>query len=105
MRPLLPWHQQSGSARPLSRVQAIPSARQTKSRLKKEHEAKVADLEKRILALETRLSEITAELEKPETYQANGTAVTLSRESATVGATLEQLIAEGLLLSAQTDEN
>jgi len=84
---------------------AEAEARQAKSRLKKEHEAKVTDLEKRILALETRLAEITAELEKPETYQANGAAVTLSRESVTVSATLEQLIAEGLLLSSQTEEN
>ena len=84
---------------------AEAEARQAKSRLKKEHETKVADLEKRILALETRLAEITAELEKPETYQANGAAVTLSRESVTVSATLEQLIAEGLLLSTQTEEN
>jgi len=84
---------------------AEAEARQAKSRVKKEHEAKVSDLEKRIFALETRLAEITAELEKPETYQANGAAVTLSRESVTVSATLEQLIAEGLLLSSQTEEN
>jgi len=84
---------------------AEAEARQAKSRLKKEHESKVAELEKRILALETRLAEITAELEKPETYQANGAAITLSRESATVSATLEQLIAEGLLLSTQANEN
>ena len=83
---------------------AEAEARQAKSRLKKEHESKVAELEKRILALETRLAEITAELEKPETYQANGAAITLSRESATVSATLEQLIAEGLLLSTQANE-
>jgi hypothetical protein len=51
------------------------------------------------------LAEITAELEKPETYQANGAAVTLSRESVTVSATLEQLIAQGLLLSSQSTED
>ena len=84
---------------------AEAEARQTKSRLKKEHEAKVADLEKRILALEARLAEITTELEKPETYQANGAAVNLSRESITVSATLEELIAEGLVLSSQNEEN
>ena len=83
---------------------AEAEARQEKSRLKKAHQSKVAELEKRIHALETRLAEITAELEKPETYQANGAAVTLSRESATVSATLEQLIAEGVLLSTQANE-
>ena len=81
---------------------AEAEARQAKSQLKKQHATQVADLEKRILALETRLAEITAELEKPETYQANGAAVTLSRESVTVSASLEQLIAQGLLLSSQT---
>ena len=84
---------------------AEAEARQAKSQLKKQHATQIADLEKRILALETRLAEITAELEKPETYQANGAAVTLSRESVTVSATLEQLIAEGLLLSSQTTED
>jgi len=83
---------------------AEAEARQEKSRLKKAHQSKVSELEKRIHALETRLAEITAELEKPETYQANGAAVTLSRESATVSATLEQLIAEGVLLSTQANE-
>jgi phage shock protein A len=66
--------------------------------------SKVAELEKRIHALETRLAEITAELEKPETYQTNGAAASLSRESVTVSSTLEQLIAEGLLLSPDTIE-
>ena len=84
---------------------AEAEARQAKSQLKKQHATQIADLEKRILALETRLAEITAELEKPETYQANGAAVTLSRESVTVSATLEQLIAQGLLLSSQTTED
>ncbi len=84
---------------------AEAEARQAKSQLKKQHATQIAELEKRILALETRLAEITAELEKPETYQANGAAVTLSRESVTVSATLEQLIAEGLLLSSQTTED
>ncbi len=83
---------------------AEAEARQEKSRLKKAHMSKVAELEKRIHALETRLAEITAELEKPETYQTNGAAASLSRESVTVSSTLEQLIAEGLLLSPDTIE-
>jgi ATP-binding cassette subfamily F protein 3 len=84
---------------------AEAEARQAKSRLKKARDTQVTELEQRILALETRLAEITAELEKPETYQANGAAVTLSRESVTVSATLEQLIAQGLLLSSQSTED
>lgn len=84
---------------------AEAETRQEKSRSKKAHQLKVAELEKKIHALETRLAEITAELEKPETYQTNGTAFTLSRESATVSATLEQLIAEGLLLAGEPSED
>jgi ATP-binding cassette subfamily F protein 3 len=84
---------------------AEAQARQAKSQNKKQHATQVAELEQRILALENRLAQITAELEKPETYQANGAAVTLSRESATVSATLEQLMAEGLHLSSQSTED
>ena len=75
--------------------------RKAQSHAKKTHETKVADLENRVLLLQTRLAEITTELEKPETYQANGAAMTLSRESVAVSASLDQLIAEGLLLASQ----
>ncbi|MCE9608790.1 MAG: ABC-F family ATP-binding cassette domain-containing protein [Chthoniobacter sp.] len=75
--------------------------RQARSRVKKEHEAKVASLEMQIAALETRQQQITAELEKPETYEAGGAAMNLNRESISVSASLERLTAEWEALSAQ----
>ena len=54
--------------------------RQARSKVKKEQQQTVYLLEKRIQALEKRQAEITAELEKPETYQAGGKAMDLNRE-------------------------
>ena len=83
---------------------AEADARQAQSRIKKEHDAKVASLEMQIVALETRQKQITAELEKPETYEAGGTAMDLNRESMSVSASLERLTAEWEKLSAQNVE-
>lgn len=55
-------------------------ARQARSRHLKGQRKIVADLEKRIQALEERQTEISAELEKPETYQNGGQAMQLNRE-------------------------
>ena len=55
-------------------------ARNARSRARREHQARVDELETRITALETRQAEITAELEKPETYQPGGSAPQLNRE-------------------------
>jgi ATP-binding cassette subfamily F protein 3 len=54
--------------------------RQARSQVKKEQQQKVHRLEKQIQDLEKRQAEITAELEKPETYQAGGKAMDLNRE-------------------------
>ena len=54
--------------------------RQARSRVRKEQQQRVHELEKQIQALESRQAEITAELEKPETYQAGGKAMELNRE-------------------------
>jgi ATP-binding cassette subfamily F protein 3 len=78
--------------------------RQAKSRIKKEHDAKVASLEMQIAALEARQQQITAELEKPETYEAGGAAMNLNRESMSVSQSLERLTAEWEVLSAQNVE-
>ena len=79
--------------------------RKAQSQAKKTQATKAADLERRVLHLQTRLAEISAELEKPETYQANGAAMNLSRESADVSASLDQCIAEGLLLASQDTDS
>jgi ATP-binding cassette subfamily F protein 3 len=54
--------------------------RQARSKIKKEQQQAVYQLEKQIQNLEKRQSEITAELEKPDTYQAGGKAMDLNRE-------------------------
>jgi len=54
--------------------------RQARSRVRKEHQQVVRELETRIQFLELRQVEITAELERPETYQAGGKAMEFNRE-------------------------
>ena len=54
--------------------------RQARSKVRKAQQQEVHDLEKRIQQLEQRQTEITNELEKPETYQAGGKAMQLNRE-------------------------
>jgi ATP-binding cassette subfamily F protein 3 len=61
----------------------------------KRHQQKAAEaLEMRIFALEGRQKEITAELEKPDVYEAGGAAVSLNRELMTVTEELERVMAE-----------
>jgi ATP-binding cassette subfamily F protein 3 len=54
--------------------------RNARSRARRERKAVVDKLEARIARLEARQAEITSELEKPETYQAGGSAPQLNRE-------------------------
>jgi ATP-binding cassette subfamily F protein 3 len=54
--------------------------RQARSRKKRAIQERIAALEKEIAGLETREKELTAELEKPETYATGGRAVQINRE-------------------------
>jgi ATP-binding cassette subfamily F protein 3 len=54
--------------------------RQSRSRARKEQQQFVHRLEKEIAELEKKQVELTAELEKPETYQAAGRAMEINRE-------------------------
>ncbi len=54
--------------------------RQARSRKRHEIQQRLAALEKEIAGLEAREKELTAELEKPETYAAGGRAVSINRE-------------------------
>ncbi len=83
---------------------AEAEARQAISRVKKEHDARVASLEMQIATLEGRQKEITAELENPATYDAGGAVMNLNRELMSVSASLERLTAEWETLSAQSVE-
>jgi len=65
--------------------------RQARSRERKAQQQIVHRLEKEIAELETRQTELTAELEKPETYEKSGAAVQINRELTDVMEKLEQL--------------
>ena len=54
--------------------------RQARSRKKQEIQKRIAALEKEIAELELREKELTAELEKPETYSVGGRATQINRE-------------------------
>jgi ATP-binding cassette subfamily F protein 3 len=54
--------------------------RQARSRKRQEIQKRIAALEKEIAGLEVREKELTAELEKPETYATGGRAVQINRE-------------------------
>ncbi|HXT41134.1 MAG TPA: ABC-F family ATP-binding cassette domain-containing protein [Candidatus Angelobacter sp.] len=65
--------------------------RQMRSRERKAQQQIVHRLEKEIAELEARQVELTAELEKPETYEKSGAAVQINRELTDVMEKLEQL--------------
>jgi ATP-binding cassette subfamily F protein 3 len=79
-------------ARDQKRLEA--EQRQARSRERKEHQQLVHRLEKEIQVLEARLAELTAELEKPETYQQPGRALQVNRELTAAQDDLERLTAE-----------
>ena len=83
---------------------AEADARQAISRVKKEHDARVASLEMQIATLEGRQKEITAELENPATYDAGGAVMNLNRELMSVSESLARLTAEWETLSGQSVE-
>jgi ATP-binding cassette subfamily F protein 3 len=68
--------------------------RQARSRQRKTQQELVQRLETEIQQLESRQTELTAELEKPETYQIPGKAQQLSREVVHVREELERLTPE-----------
>ena len=54
--------------------------RQARSRKRQEIQKRINSLEKEIAGLELREKELTAELEKPETYTTGGRATQINRE-------------------------
>jgi ATP-binding cassette subfamily F protein 3 len=68
--------------------------RQAKSRAKKEQQEIVFRLEKTINDLEKRQIELTAQLEKPETYEKPGWALQVNRELSAVSDELEKVTAD-----------
>ena len=68
--------------------------RNTRSKGRKAQQQIVHHLEKQIQQLEQRQAELTAELEKPETYGAPGRAMQVNRELVAVQEDLAALTAE-----------
>jgi ATP-binding cassette subfamily F protein 3 len=68
--------------------------RKAEAKAKRDREARARELEMRILTLEGRQRELAAELEKPETYDKGGAAISLNRELLDITADLERLTAE-----------
>ncbi len=68
--------------------------RQTRSRERKAQQAIVHRLEKEIAEMEARQTELTGDLEKPETYEKPGAALQINRDLSAVMENLERLTAE-----------
>lgn len=64
--------------------------RQARSDARKKQQKLVTELEQKIAGLETRQKELAAELEKPETYEKSGAAMSINRELSDVTAQVEQ---------------
>ena len=68
--------------------------RKAEAKAKRDRQRQADALEMRILTLEGRQKQITAELEKPDAYEPGGAAISLNRELMTVTEELERLMAE-----------
>ena len=79
--------------------------RKSLAKTKREHEKRVRDLEMQILKLEGRQKELTEELEKPETYEAGGSAMEFNRELSAVATEMERLTKEWESLGVKVSAN
>ncbi|MCH2379830.1 MAG: ABC transporter ATP-binding protein, partial [Pedosphaera sp.] len=74
-----------------ARKRAEAEARNARSRERRKIEKEVQRLEKEIQAAEAKITELTEELEKPETYDNAGRAVAINRDLSTAQTTLDCL--------------
>jgi len=74
--------------------------RKAEAKLKRDREKQAHELEMQILKLEGRQKELTAELEKPGTYERGGSATQLNKELQAITADMERLNAEWTQLAA-----
>ncbi|MDQ6625977.1 MAG: ATP-binding cassette domain-containing protein, partial [Verrucomicrobiota bacterium] len=75
--------------------------RKAEAKTKRDHDKRVQELEMHILSLEGRQQELTAELEKPETYAAGGAAMEFNRELQAVAGELARVTADWEHLAAK----
>jgi ATP-binding cassette, subfamily F, member 3 len=76
------------------RRRAEAEQRKAEARARRDREKHLQHLEQQILALEGRQKELSAELEKPETYEAGGAVMELNRELLGVTEEMERLTKE-----------
>ncbi len=76
------------------RRRAEAEQRKAEARTRRDREKHLQHLEQQILALEGRQKELSAELEKPETYEAGGAVMELNRELLGVTEEMERLTKE-----------
>jgi ATP-binding cassette subfamily F protein 3 len=80
---------------------AEAEARKAAAKDQREHQRKLEELEMHIATLEGRQRDLTAELEKPETYAAGGAAMQLNRDLMAVADDLARVTAEWEALAAK----
>ena len=78
--------------------------RQARSRARRDQQKIVSDLEKRIVGLEARQTEITTAMEDPATYDNSGKVMQLNRELTEIVENLETLNAEWELAASKLTE-
>jgi ATP-binding cassette, subfamily F, member 3 len=83
--------QKTGMRETREQRRALAEERKAEGKIKRDHEKQVRHLEMQILKLEGRQLELTAELEKPETYERGGAVMQLNRELQMVITDLERL--------------
>jgi ATP-binding cassette subfamily F protein 3 len=82
---------------------AAQEQRKVEAKAKREREQKIARLEMHLATLEGRQKDLTAELEKPETYAAGGTAMQLNRDLMAIAEEIARTTAEWESLAGQAE--
>jgi ATP-binding cassette subfamily F protein 3 len=80
---------------------AEAEARKASARAQREHQRRIEELEMQIATLEGKQRDLSAELEKPETYAAGGAAMQLNRDLLAVADNLARVTAEWEALAAK----
>jgi len=81
----------SGMRETREQRRADAERRKAEAKVKRDREKHVHELEMQIATLEGRQNDLTAELEKPETYEAGGAMMVLNRELLAVSEELQRL--------------
>jgi len=97
-----PAPQKTGMRETREQRRAAAEDRKAEAKIKRDQEKSVRELEMQILKLEGRQKELTAELEKPETYDRGGAATQLNRELYAVTTDMERLTAQWEKLAARS---